>query len=233
MPQSIRWKQAAEAEGFRSAGAWLAVAADAYLKVRAKAGLPLPLAWHLGTFKARLMDGREVEVRGMVSPPFGVFQGTSHGPDRNKLRTLTHLPSHRIIATLRSSRQCRASLPSWRPSTPGTMPLPPESPSGTAGSQRRDTHHGGRPSIGRPPWHTGGRHEQAQARLHPDRLSRGAESGPSRAPRRDTRASITQGGGRPQGGLKGGKARAEKLTPEERAEIARKAAAARWSRAKP
>jgi hypothetical protein len=31
-----------------------------------------------------------------------------------------------------------------------------------------------------------------------------------------------------KGGLKGGKARAAKLTPEERSEIARKAAAARW-----
>ncbi len=32
------------------------------------------------------------------------------------------------------------------------------------------------------------------------------------------------------GGLKGGKARAEKLTPEERKEIARKAAEARWTK---
>jgi hypothetical protein len=32
------------------------------------------------------------------------------------------------------------------------------------------------------------------------------------------------------GGKKGGKARAEKLTPEERKEIARKAALARWRR---
>jgi len=32
-----------------------------------------------------------------------------------------------------------------------------------------------------------------------------------------------------KGGLKGGKARAEKLTPEERSEIAKKAAAARWT----
>lgn len=31
------------------------------------------------------------------------------------------------------------------------------------------------------------------------------------------------------GGLKGGKARAEKLTPEQRKEIAKKAAKARWS----
>jgi hypothetical protein len=33
-----------------------------------------------------------------------------------------------------------------------------------------------------------------------------------------------------QGGLKGGRARAEKLTPERRSEIARKAAQARWSK---
>ncbi len=32
------------------------------------------------------------------------------------------------------------------------------------------------------------------------------------------------------GGLKGGKARAEKLTPEQRSEIAKKAAQARWSK---
>lgn len=106
--QSIRWKRAAEAEGHRSAGTWLAAAADAYLKVRARAGQPLPLAWHLGVFTARLMDGREVGMRGMVSPPFGIYRGTSQGPDRNKLRTLVHLPTCRVIATLKSSRQCRA-----------------------------------------------------------------------------------------------------------------------------
>lgn len=33
-----------------------------------------------------------------------------------------------------------------------------------------------------------------------------------------------------KGGLKGGRARAAKMTPEERAEAARKAAQARWSR---
>jgi hypothetical protein len=32
-----------------------------------------------------------------------------------------------------------------------------------------------------------------------------------------------------KGGLKGGKARAEKMTPEERSEAARKAATARWA----
>ena len=36
-----------------------------------------------------------------------------------------------------------------------------------------------------------------------------------------------------RGGLKGGKARAAKLSPERRSEIARKAATARWSRVPP
>ena len=33
-----------------------------------------------------------------------------------------------------------------------------------------------------------------------------------------------------RGGLKGGRARAEKLTPEQRSEIAKKAAATRWAK---
>jgi hypothetical protein len=36
-----------------------------------------------------------------------------------------------------------------------------------------------------------------------------------------------------RGGLKGGQARASKLTPEQRSEIARKAARARWQDSKP
>jgi hypothetical protein len=106
--QSVRWKRAAEAEGFPSAGAWLSEAADGYLRARVRAGRPLPLAWRIGRFRVVLMDGSEIEVRGKVSPPFGTFQGTSDGPDGNKLRTLVHLPTRRVVATLRSSRQCRA-----------------------------------------------------------------------------------------------------------------------------
>jgi hypothetical protein len=106
--QSARWKQASEGEGFASVGAWLARAADAYLRVRDKAGLPIALAWHLGAFTVHQIGGRELEVRGMVSPPFALYRGTAYGPDRNKRRTLVHLPTGRIIATLKSSRQCRA-----------------------------------------------------------------------------------------------------------------------------
>jgi hypothetical protein len=106
--QSARWKRAAEAEGHRSAGTWLAEAADAYLKARARAGRPLPLAWRRGLFRVLLLDGREVEVCGMVSPPFGEFRGTVEGRDTSKRRTLVHIPTRRVIATLKSARQCKA-----------------------------------------------------------------------------------------------------------------------------
>jgi hypothetical protein len=43
--------------------------------------------------------------------------------------------------------------------------------------------------------------------------------------------TTAQANGR-SGGLKGGKARAEKLTPERRSEIAKKAAQARWERSR-
>lgn len=98
--QSARWKQAAQAEGHPSVGSWLAGAADAYLKVRAKAGLPVPLAWRLGRY---VLDGREVQ--GKVSHPFGVFP--LPGCNR-QLRQLVYLPTGRVLATLRSSRNCKA-----------------------------------------------------------------------------------------------------------------------------
>jgi hypothetical protein len=106
--QSTRWKIAAEADGHRAVGSWLAEAADCYLKARARAGNPIPLAWHRGRFRVRLVDGTEIEVHGMISPPFGQYQGTGKGSDGNVRRTLVHIPSGRIIATLRSARQCKA-----------------------------------------------------------------------------------------------------------------------------
>jgi hypothetical protein len=109
--QAIAWKRAAAAEGFRSAGQWLAGAADAYLKARARAGLPVPLAWRRGSFTARLDGGELVPVSGHMSPPFGSFAGTGDGPatycGRHR-HVLVYLPDSRIVATLRSFRQCKA-----------------------------------------------------------------------------------------------------------------------------
>jgi hypothetical protein len=116
--QAIRWKRAAEADCHRSVGTWLAMAADLYLKVRARAGNPIPLAWQRGRFRAILGTGEEVEVRGMVSPPFAIFAGTLGGYDgHHERRSLVHLPSRRIIATLRTARQAKALAselaPAW------------------------------------------------------------------------------------------------------------------------
>jgi hypothetical protein len=107
--QAIRWKRAAEADGHRAVGTWLAVAADLYLKVRARAGNPIPLAWHRGRVRV-LLDGGEAVLDGMLSPPFGTFLGTSQGPKQHGAQrfTLVHLPTARIVATLRSARQARA-----------------------------------------------------------------------------------------------------------------------------
>jgi hypothetical protein len=111
MPQSIAWKRAAESEGFASCGAWLARAADAYLRLRAKAGLPLPLAWRLGRFRVTLEDGTEPEVRGWLARPFGIFHGSPGGPipqGSTHCYTLVYLPGRRIVATFRFARECRA-----------------------------------------------------------------------------------------------------------------------------
>jgi hypothetical protein len=109
MPQSVRWKQAAAADGHASAGTWLAYAADAYLKARARAGLPVPLAWSRGVLSVAL-EGREVTLRGFVSFPFAAYRGTAERPVNMGCGrfTLLHLPTRRIIATLRYFRQCQA-----------------------------------------------------------------------------------------------------------------------------
>ena len=108
--QSARWKQAAEAEGYFSVGAWLAGAADAYLKARARAGQPLPLKWRRGTFRVRLESGEEVMVRGHVAPPFASYRGTERGPMpyAHNIHTLVYMPTLRILATLSYFRDCRA-----------------------------------------------------------------------------------------------------------------------------
>ena len=105
--QSARWKRAAEAEGHRAAGTWLAAAADAYLKARARAGAPVPLAWHRGAFRVTLEGGSAPTLRGAVSPPFGIYRGTASGPRRGPF-VLVYVPTARILATLRHQGQCKA-----------------------------------------------------------------------------------------------------------------------------
>jgi hypothetical protein len=108
--QSARWKQAAEGEGYPSVGGWLAAAADRHLQAVARSGRPVPLAWRRGCFTVRLEGGELVPVKGHVSPPFGSFAGTEEGPasycGRHR-HPLVFLPDCRVIATLRSFRECK------------------------------------------------------------------------------------------------------------------------------
>ena len=108
--QSLRWNRAAEAEGHRSAGTWLAEAADRHLDALQRAGKPLPLAWGRGRFRVRLEDGAEPELRGMMARPFGIYRGTDAGPGYHgcHLYTLADLPSLRLLATLRTADHCKA-----------------------------------------------------------------------------------------------------------------------------
>jgi hypothetical protein len=108
--QSARWKQAAAGEGYPSVGGWLAAAADRHLQAVARSGRPVPLAWRRGSFSVRLEGGELARVSGHVSPPFGSFAGTDKGPARYAGRgrhPLVFLPDCRIIATLRSYRECK------------------------------------------------------------------------------------------------------------------------------
>jgi hypothetical protein len=104
--QSARWKIAAEAEGYPSVGAWLAFAADSYLRARVRAGLPVPLAWHLGTFTVQL-DGETREVRGQISPPFAALRGDGEGRFLHLFR-LVDLRTGAVLATLHRFRDCKA-----------------------------------------------------------------------------------------------------------------------------
>jgi len=131
--QSARWKQATETAGFRSVGGWLASAADAYLKFRARTTLPLPLGWRAGTFQAVMATGELLTVRGKLAPPFAYFEGTEDGPSYGKGKrrfTLVYLPTRRVLATLRYSKDCQeygaALAARWvrDGSEPGVAPHP-------------------------------------------------------------------------------------------------------------
>ena len=110
MAQSVAWKRASEAHGHASVGTWIAEAVDRYLDALKRAGKPIPLAWNrFGRFKVRFMDGREVEVPGRTSPPFGIYRGNAMGTlgEGAKRHSLGFIPGARIVATLHSERACK------------------------------------------------------------------------------------------------------------------------------
>lgn len=77
---------------------------------------PSPLTWKLGTFRVLIAENNrreelhEIQVRGPVSSPFGVFKGNGRGPapPGHSFFSLIHLPTGRLMITLSQRRQCMA-----------------------------------------------------------------------------------------------------------------------------
>ena len=106
--QSLQWKRWAAAEGHISVGVWLAFAADRHLEAVRRAGKPIPLGWRQGRFDVTLA-ACTLNVRGMVSLPFGYYRGDDGRRDiRSSFFTLVYLPADKIVATLRSARQVKS-----------------------------------------------------------------------------------------------------------------------------
>ena len=137
--QAARWNRASQAEGYASAGAWMAEAVDRYLTARVRAGRPIPLAWSRGRFAVRF-QGEEVTISGFISPPFASTAGTEEGPAcyrGRKRHILVFMPDARIIATLRSYRQCQALASELAPALLRGLPL--AQPEGIIDRHRRES----------------------------------------------------------------------------------------------
>ncbi len=115
--QAERWEAAASADGLRGVGSWLAETADTALRERAQTGRPPALPWLQDRFRVTVTDttarpevAHEIEVRGMVSGPFGIFRGDGGGvgePGCSRY-SLVHRPTRRVIVTLPLRKSCMA-----------------------------------------------------------------------------------------------------------------------------
>lgn len=127
MEQSARWKQTAEAAGHPTVSTWLAEAADNYMHARARSGPPVALSWRRSArFRVVLLDGEEVEMRGMVSPPFGIFNGDIAGTDCSSYPpfALVYLPERRILGTFRYAETCKSLAAELAPALLRGLPSP-------------------------------------------------------------------------------------------------------------
>ena len=75
-----------------------------------------PLAWKSATFRVLIAENNrreelhEIDVRGPVSGPFAIFRGDGRGPapSGESFFSLIHLPTGRVMITLRLRRECMA-----------------------------------------------------------------------------------------------------------------------------
>jgi len=139
MEQSVRWKQTAEAAGHPTVSTWLAEAADNYMHARARSGPPIALSWRRSArFRVVLLDGEEVEVRGMLSPPFGIFKGDISGSSGSAYPpyVLVYLPERRILGTFRYAETCKTLAAELAPAL--LRGLPPADPEAIVERYRRE-----------------------------------------------------------------------------------------------
>lgn len=117
LEQAERWEAAAAAQGCWSVGKWLAQTADEYLRELTRTGRALPLTWRRGRFRVvftgngtRPPEPREEAVLGPVSGCFGIFRGDPGGPGEPACgrMSLVHLPTRRILGTVRHLKACKA-----------------------------------------------------------------------------------------------------------------------------
>jgi hypothetical protein len=99
--QAERWRAAAQYDGARSVGTWLASLAAERLRYLGRYVPRMPLVWRPGRFRLRKPDGSEgEEVAGIVAGPFGVSRN-------DESFTLTHVPTGCRLATLTQQRRCK------------------------------------------------------------------------------------------------------------------------------
>jgi hypothetical protein len=105
------WCQAARYAGHRQVKTWVYELVETFLRIGPGRFYPIsPLTWKRGTFQAiRTVDGTTYalhEVKGVISGPFGVYQGIYLVRHRDGY-TLTHIPTGRKLATLNRAGECK------------------------------------------------------------------------------------------------------------------------------
>jgi hypothetical protein len=108
------WFQVARYVGHRDVRAWIRCVVEDALESPPLRFVPItPLEWHCETFKVnRTADGTAyalLDVRGLVSGPFGIYRGCyliQEDPKRVKGFTLAHVPTGRRLAFLPTMKRC-------------------------------------------------------------------------------------------------------------------------------
>ena len=113
--QLARWGGAAQYDGARNVGAWLASLATARLRALGRYVPRLVLRWQRSLFNALRLDRRgEVgphEVSGIAAGPFGIYKDPREplpGPEPPPVFHLVHVPTGSHLAKLPLRKRCKS-----------------------------------------------------------------------------------------------------------------------------